>query len=249
MPESPFATRPATPRPPGAEGLTPPSPALPLAGLTLLAVEDSRFACEALRLMAQRSGARLRRAATLEEGRRHLRVYRPDVLLLDPGLPDGCGFALLAELAAARPAAPPVIVSSGLPEHEARARASGAAGWIAKPVADLAAFRRAVTACLPDRAWLVTAGEGGATPLPPPDPLALRDDLAAAALRLAQGPDDREGRYLAGFIAGLARAAGDAGLAAAAQAAARPGPGTLADLAAAVARRLRHRPPGASALG
>ena len=45
---------------------------LPLQGITVLAVEDSRFACDALRLLCQRSGARLRRAETLEAARAHL---------------------------------------------------------------------------------------------------------------------------------------------------------------------------------
>ncbi|TMV53287.1 response regulator, partial [Thioclava sp. BHET1] len=58
-----------------------PTPERPLLGLTCLAVEDSRFACEALRLLCQHSGARLRRADCLAAAHRHLRVYRPDVLI------------------------------------------------------------------------------------------------------------------------------------------------------------------------
>eukprot|EP01031_Cornospumella_fuschlensis_P014764 gene14764-18040_t len=68
---------------------------LPLQGVTILAVEDSRFACEALRLIARRAGARLRRAETMAAARDHLRVYRPDVVLIDLGLPDGRGDALI----------------------------------------------------------------------------------------------------------------------------------------------------------
>ena len=67
-------------------------------GLTVLVVEDSRFACEALRLLCMRSGARIRRADTLRAAYRHFRVYRPTVVVVDLGLPDGNGIDLIAEL-------------------------------------------------------------------------------------------------------------------------------------------------------
>ncbi|MDZ7909754.1 MAG: response regulator [Gemmobacter sp.] len=107
---------------------------LPLQGLTLLAVEDSRLTCEVLRLMCQRSGARLRRADGLAAARVHLRRYRPDVVLIDLGLPDGRGEDLMADLAA-RPGHPPIIGMSGMGHDGLPA---GADAFLHKPLPGLA---------------------------------------------------------------------------------------------------------------
>jgi CheY-like chemotaxis protein len=184
---------------------------LPLQGLTLLAVEDSRFASEALRLLSQRSGARLRRAETLDQARRHLAVYRPDVVIVDLGLPDGDGAELIRTLARAGGTA--VLGTSGDPAGESVALAAGAAGFMPKPPAGLAAFQSQILGHLqPDAAPRAAAPEG---PLLP-DRMALNDDLAHAAGLLSCARDAGSRRYAAGFVGSLAQSARDAILARAA---------------------------------
>lgn len=193
---------------------TPVTSILPLQGLTVLAVEDSRFASDAMRLMCQRSGARLRRVDTLQAAYSHLRVYRPDVMLVDLGLPDGRGDALICDLAQHRAQGPIVIGISGDPGGQAVAMMAGAHGFIEKPFPSLAVFQAEILRHLPDRAGRSSPIVGDLAPNA--DPLALQDDLerAAGLLRTDPGPGQR--RYLVGFIAGIARSAGDQDLAAAA---------------------------------
>lgn len=207
-------------------GIAPPAatPERPLAGLTLLLVEDSRHASDALRLFALHAGARLRRADCIASARRHLATYRPDVTIIDLGLPDGSGRDLAADLALQPGPRPAVLVTSGDPVA-AEAAADLADGVLPKPVANLASFCAAIRAACP---------APGAAPPPAslapvaaqPDPLALRDDLALAR-SLLRNRGGRAGMgYLAGFVGGLARTSDDPDLAAAADRlarAARPG--------------------------
>ncbi|MFN3938234.1 MAG: response regulator [Gemmobacter sp.] len=225
---------------PDAAPHPPPAPALPLQGLTLLLVEDSRAASDVMRLMAQRSGARLRRADTLHEARRHLARYRPDIVLVDLGLPDGSGLALIRDMAAEGPAAPVAIAVSGDPGLADAARAAGAAAFLAKPLPGLAAVQQLLIGHLTGH-WPPAPED---LPLPSPDPLALHEDLARAADLLHQwGEDVTALHYLAGFLAGIARTAGDRALEDAARNMGDGAPGSRAGLRALLAARLRAGPP------
>ncbi len=198
-------------------GVAPPDAgALPLSGLTVLLVEDSRFASDALRLMCHRSGARLRRAATMAQARAHLQVYHPDVVIIDLGLPDGRGDMLIRELVLARQGSV-VLGLSGDPGGQCLALAAGAVGFLEKPIAGLGAFQRAVLRHVPGRFAPTVAQDGKSVP---GDRLALHDDLAHADDLMSLSPDEPARRYLAGFVAGVARSAGDVDLATAARAAA-----------------------------
>ena len=217
-----------------------PHPALPLLGLTLLAVEDSRFASEALRLLCQRSGARLRRAETLEAAARHLAVYRPDVVIVDLGLPDGDGVDLIRALTRDGGSGAVVLGTSGDPAGRSAAIAAGAAGFLDKPLDSLANFQSAVLRHLPGHPTPQPA-HADADPLHP-DTLALQDDLAHAALLLRAATDTPARRYVAGFLGSVAQSARDEGLAQAARHAA-DAPTGLPRLAALVSARLATADP------
>lgn len=256
------------PRPQGAED-APPAPLLvdlsgltgpadrPLRGFTVLAVEDSRHACDLFRLLCQKLGARLRRAANLAEAEAHLRTYRPDLVIIDLGLPDGRGEGLIRRLTQSRPAAPgaprPIVFgTSGDLEGRAAALAAGAQGYLEKPLPGLSAFLSALAPHLsPARAEVLRRAEKlwarqapgpeaveNAPPAawPLPDPLTLRDDLCDAAARLQALPDAKGRAYLLGLLEGLARITGDGGLLA--EVGAARGSGDLAALTRAVTARI-----------
>jgi DNA-binding response OmpR family regulator len=183
----------------------------PLLGQTVLVVEDSRFACEAMRLLCLRSGARIRRADSLRSAARHLSVYRPSVVVVDIGLPDGSGLTLLRTLARAQPRVPVLLATSGEDAHRAEALSSGADDFLAKPFTSLAAFQSAILAHLPAEARPQgprAVADGSVSP----DPIALRDDLSHVAELLAAAPDEAALDYAAQFLGGVALTARDEAL-------------------------------------
>lgn len=193
---------------------------LPLIGVTVLVVDDSRLACDALRLMCRRLGARMRRADSLEGARLHLRLYRPDAVIVDLGLPDGRGEEMIRSLASS--VGRPVILGlSGEGHGRALAMAAGADGYLDKPLEGLGKLQAVLQSLLPRYAMAAMALPDLALPdlALPVDPLALRDDLAFAAALLRDDPDLALCGYLVGFLGGVARQAQDPTLAAAVQSA------------------------------
>ena len=185
-----------------------PSAARPLLGLTVLLVEDSRFASEAMRLLCMRSGARIRRADCLRSARRHLQVYRPSVLIVDMGLPDGLGSELIAE---AHETLPRIAVIMGISADDGAREsclAAGANGFLAKPLQSVAYFQTELLRHLPsDRqptGPLLLHDE-----TVKPDTVAYRDDMAHVVELLEAGEDQQMLDYVTQFLEGVAGLAGD----------------------------------------
>ena len=180
----------------------------PLHGLMVLLVEDSLTAGEAVRLMCITSGARLRRADCMTSAPRHLRIYRPDVAIVDMGLPDGDGAELIAELAQANPRTQTIIGLSADPSRATAAMEAGADSFIEKPLNSVAGFQSAILMNLPHhrrpmdiRLLPDLAFEA--------DQRALQEDLIHALELLNNTKDGANSGYLAAFVTGVARTASD----------------------------------------
>ncbi len=189
----------------------PPTTNRPLLGLTVLVVEDSRFASEAMRLLCLRSGARIRRADSLHNAQKHLAVYRPSVVIVDIGLPDGSGVDLIRSLASASPRVDVLLGTSGDPDGQTLAMKAGADGFLGKPISSIGYFQSKILEHLPqDRQPKGLRVMSDDTIVP--DEVALRDDLAAAAIALEDPSDQHSIRYVTQFLSGLARSVDDTGL-------------------------------------
>lgn len=195
-----------------------------LFAVTILLVEDSRTASEAIRLYAAESGARVRRADSLHAASRHLAIYRPNVVIVDLGLPDGDGIELIRHLASASMPLTSVVAMSG---HDrttwhADALSAGAAACLEKPIPSLRAFQETVLSVLPDaesrrrpdERELLLAGQGTVR-------AALEEDLRRARGLLADAlpaGDSETIAYCAQFLQSVGEMLGDMDLAVAARA-------------------------------
>ena len=217
----------------------------PLLGLTILLVEDSRYCCEAMRLLCRKSGARLRRADTLAAARRHLATYRPSLVIADIGLPDGSGLDLVESLAAARPRAPVILATSGGEPHSAEraARRAGADGFLPKPLKNLQEFQKSVTAHFPGRRPLSSTKVVPLRAEVAPDALAMDEDLRHLHAALdAAGDDAARLAYCAQFLRSLCEASGDGALGELAALLEASAPGGREQVLGALAQRISAGP-------
>lgn len=223
-----------------------PTAARPLLGLTVLVVEDSRYACEAMRLLCLRSGARIRRADCIRSARRHLQVYRPSVVVVDMGLPDGNGADLIMELAQVDVEKSIVLATSGDDALEGEAMAAGAQGFLSKPITSLSVFQQMVLGALPSnrqpKGLRVLEDEQIS-----PDQIAYHDDINYAAELLEGTPDEQALDYIAQFLEGVARSVDDSSMEdaaralAARRAAGKPAMSETAQIAGLIQQRLASR--------
>lgn len=195
-------------------------PSRPLNGLTVLVVEDSRYSSEAMRLLCLRSGARIRRADSLASARRHLGTYRPEVVIVDLGLPDGDGTDLINDLDKSDLRIPVILGISGNADLREDAMDAGADGFLAKPVESLAIFQQTILQAMSSK---LTSWGLAVVPdeIIQPDRAALRADLSHVIKSLSEMRGTESLDYIANFLAGVARSAGDDALKAAASELAR----------------------------
>lgn len=187
--------------------LQPPTAERPLLGTIVLVVEDSRHACEALRLICQRSGARIRRAESLASAERHLRTYRPRIAVVDLGLPDGSGLELISSLSSADPRIDGIIATSGDESLREASLGAGADIFLPKPLGSVSQFQEAALSLLPADTRPLRVARPSVDTVDP-DPIALRDDLSLASELLRTNPDTVTLEYVAGFLSGIAKCAG-----------------------------------------
>ncbi len=114
----------------------------------ILIIEDEAALANAIAILVRGHGHTASTAASATLGLAQLRSSRPDLVVLDIGLPDQSGLKTLASIRAHDPTIPVLIVTAhGNLQNAVEARKGGAAGYLVKPL-DLAELERSIQALL-----------------------------------------------------------------------------------------------------
>ena len=115
---------------------------------SILIVEDEQALASALSIFVRRLGHSATTVASATAGLAKLQQERPDLVILDIGLPDMSGLAALARIQAHDASIPVLIITAhGNLQNAVQARKGGAAGYLVKPL-DLAELQRSLQALL-----------------------------------------------------------------------------------------------------
>ncbi len=114
----------------------------------VLIIEDEAALASALAILMQRLGHSATTAASATLGLQRLAAQRPDLVVLDIGLPDKSGLKALDEIRAHDPTIPVLMVTAhGNLQNAVQARKGGASAYLVKPL-DLGELERTVRSLL-----------------------------------------------------------------------------------------------------
>ncbi|MFN7587291.1 MAG: sigma-54-dependent transcriptional regulator, partial [Planctomycetota bacterium] len=114
----------------------------------VLIIEDEAALASALAILMQRLGHSATTAASATLGLQRLAAQRPDLVVLDIGLPDKSGLAALDDIRAHDPTIPVLMVTAhGNLQNAVQARKGGASAYLVKPL-DLGELERTVRSLL-----------------------------------------------------------------------------------------------------
>ena len=114
----------------------------------VLIVEDEAALASAIAIVVRRLGHEAHAVASATLGLQQIAAQRPDVVVLDIGLPDLSGLEALARIKQRDPDLPVVVITAhGNLQNAVAARKGGAAAYLVKPL-DLPEFERTLRALL-----------------------------------------------------------------------------------------------------
>jgi DNA-binding NtrC family response regulator len=132
---------------------------------TILIVEDEHALGGALMVAIQRLGHRPLRAASGASAMDRLGHERVDAVVLDIGLPDMSGLAVLEQLRASGSKVPVLVITAHATlDHAIASQKLGVADYLLKPL-DLARFEEAVSALVAEGTWVAEPTDSGAMTL------------------------------------------------------------------------------------